>query len=85
MLTFCWTLCSLEKVTGFPVWSVSTRAPSLTRTLTLSVICMAIPSHVVVSMRSSAAEMYTPLMHKVKGRAVWRRVDELRGYSCLYM
>src|SRR5215510_8244166 len=43
MLTFCWTVCSLEKVTGFPVWSVSTRAPSLTRTLTLSVICMAIP------------------------------------------
>src|SRR5499427_8189257 len=71
MLTFCWTVCSWEKVTGFPVWSVSTRAPSLTRTLTWSVICMAIPSHVVVSMRSSAAEMYTPLMHKVKGRAAW--------------
>src|SRR5215831_1052958 len=43
MLTFCWTVCSWEKVTGFPVWSVSMRAPSLTRTLTWSVICMAVP------------------------------------------
>ncbi len=50
MLTFFWTVCSLEKVTILPAGSVSTSVPSLTCTLTLSVICMVIPSHVVVSM-----------------------------------
>jgi len=66
MLTFFWTACSLEKVMVWPVQSVSTSVPSLTSTSRLSAICMTIPSPVVVSIRQSAAEMYTKFMHKMR-------------------
>jgi hypothetical protein len=50
MLTFFWTVCSLEKVMVFPARSVSTSVSSLTCTLTSRAICMIIPSHVVLPM-----------------------------------
>ena len=50
MLTFFWTVCSLEKVLGFPARSVSTRVSSLTCTWTLRAIGMILPSHVVLPM-----------------------------------
>lgn len=68
MLTFFWTVCSLEKVMVWPVWSVRTSVPSLTSTSRLSAICMTIPSHVVVSMRQSAAKMSTKFVHKMRSR-----------------
>ena len=52
----------------WPVRSVSTSVPSLTSTSRLSAICMTIPSHVVVSIRQSAAEMYTKFLHKMTSR-----------------
>jgi len=48
MLTFCWTVCSVEKVTVCPARSVSTSVPSWTCTLTLSALGMIILSHGVL-------------------------------------
>jgi len=42
-----------------------TSVPSLTSTSRVSTIGMTIPSHVVVSTRQSAAEMYTKFLHMV--------------------